>query len=1115
MHAEAVADGESPTNPYEFALAVAARLDMDVELTVRGASHLDDAGASYLPDDQLILVADDGSRFDRAFRAAHEIGHAVRGDGRSRPDDSGPARAPRAAASDEEGVSDYARRQRLEVQLDLFARELLLPRSLVRALYVNDGLCASEIASRFGAPFEVVAQQLFDALLLPTDGGDSGEAPSAKPLDPDAEQRAAATHTGRRYLLLAGPGTGKTQTLTSRVSWLLEQGADPKRMLLLTFSNRAATEMSGRIAARHPEAAGLLWAGTFNAFGFDLLRRFHGALELRSDVRVLERSEAIELLEKEILGLDLKHYRNLANPVRELVEILDTISRAKDELVDAAHYAEEAHAMLERATTEEERVVAERAAEVARVYDLYEQLKREGGQIDLADQIMLPARLLESSAEVRAHLRDQYDHVLVDEYQDVNRASVRLLSALVGENAHLWAVGDGRQSIYRFRGASPFNVERFGAEDFPEGCTGQLTTSYRAAPEIVATCNAFAGGMSGVRLGTEDLRSRREAVGHTPMLRVTRTMFELNAALVEAIEEMRGAGYAYRDQAILCAGNPTLCSVAADLARDGVPTLFLGSVFERREVREALALLSMVTDRRGAGLLRVGGLPDFSMSLQDASAVIDRVRANGDVDTWRDHPPDCTALSTTGRSALENLIETLAGFDHGAAPWRTLAELLLDRTRVVSRLIDRDDHDGVLERMAIWQLMNFVRDQRLQPGVPIERLLERIRQLMRANEDRALRQLPGLSGNIDAVQIMTAHGAKGLEASVVHVIGLNTGSFPRTPPESRSPLPPRLSEDDADHTVEDEQDRLFYVALSRARERLVLYACEQDAYGRSRPPSPYLSRLPDLVTLPKRAYPHDERTPRSGTARVSFSADSSSLSVSDLAFYDRCPRRFLYTRVLQIGRRRRSTPLMLLHEAVQRTLDNAIGELGDKSLHQRIEYDLSDSFRELGLDELDGAGDYRACAERLLAFYRSRREGTSEKPEPLALDIGDGEHVIVSPDELIVDAEGRRTFRLLRTAHADGRSRQQKMAAAALTLVVRQHFPDAAVEILHLADENAQPCTLSEAQLRGQHEQLLTHVRGIRSGEFPPNPAQRHCPGCPALFVCGELPEGDLEKKFA
>lgn len=180
----------------------------------------------------------------------------------------------------------------------------------------------------------------------------------------------------------------------------------------------------------------------------------------------MDRSEAVELLEEEFLRLNLVHYRNLYDPSQNIVDILNAISRAKDEVTDALQYRILAQEMLNNASNAEERETAERALEVAVVYDTYEKIKKQRGCLDFGDLVMRPVQLLETNEELRQQLQHNYQHVMVDEYQDVNRSSIRLLKALKPDGENLWVVGDAKQSIYRFRGASSFNISRFCVDDF-------------------------------------------------------------------------------------------------------------------------------------------------------------------------------------------------------------------------------------------------------------------------------------------------------------------------------------------------------------------------------------------------------------------------------------------------------------------------------------------------------------------------------------------------------------------------------------------------------------------------------------------------------------------------
>ena len=466
----------------------------------------------------------------------------------------------------------------------------------------------------------------------------------------------AATHEGAPFLLEAGPGTGKTQTLVGRVEHLLGRSVDPEKILILTFSNKAAGELAERIAAKHPEAAANIWAGTFHGFGLNVIRRFHDKLGLPANPRLIDRTDAVELLEGEYPKLNLVHYRNLWDPTESLGRILTAISRASDEVADAAAYGDCAENMLVSASCDEERKAAERFLEVAAVFATYERLKREHGCVDFGDLVALPVRLCESHRDVRKRLVACYEHVLVDEYQDVNWASVRLLKAIAGDGTNLWAVGDVKQSIYRFRGASAYNMARFGKEDFPGAVRGRLTTNYRSREEVVDAYLAFAADMPSVRGAEIDLRAHRGPSGRLPEYRAALTADDEVAAVAEAIEHLREEGYSYRDQAVLSSGNERLGRFAEGLERLGIPVLYLGSLFERDEIKELLSLLSLLVDGRAMGLVRIAATQANTMPLANVALVLAHLK-NHDGERSRGSRPSilsraCRLMDARGSGAL-------------------------------------------------------------------------------------------------------------------------------------------------------------------------------------------------------------------------------------------------------------------------------------------------------------------------------------------------------------------------------------------------------------------------------------------------------------------------------
>lgn len=1114
LHDQAVQRGRDPWSPYEFAVGVAKDLGIHVETCAPGSALLDGGRASFDPDIPLIVHEAKGSPFDQAFLVAHEVGHAELGDGEEEaesPAHIDPARTSEAAPVGMDRVVDYSRRQRREVQMDLFARELLLPRHVAIALHVAQGHTCSAIAARLGAPFEVIAQQMLDALLLPAfpviTAADSVEFPL------NYKQRVAAAHRGAAFLLEAGPGTGKTRTLVARVESLLDGGVDPRRILLLTFSNKAVGEMAERIAEKRPLQAAALCIGTFHSFGLDILKRFNDRCGLPQDPRLLDRTEAVELIETEFPRLGLTHYRNVYDPSQTVADILGAISRAKDEVVSPQAYLALARAMRAAATDPAAIEAAEKAEEVAKVYARYEEIKAASGCVDFGDLVMGPVLLLERDEGIRSQLQSDYDHVLVDEYQDVNRSSVRLLTALKPTGENLWVVGDGKQSIYRFRGASSFNMARFGREDFPGGVRDSLDINYRSTSEIVGVFSTFAASMSAADKPSA-LEAGRGSGGAQPEVITVPDGSLVTPALVDGIEQFRAAGFRYRDQAVLCRGNDRLSDTGQELERAGVPVLFLGSLFERTGIKDLVAVLLLLVDKRAMGLVRTACWPEFAMTLEDAARVFEHLRgAEVQSGAWRQGAPDVTPA---GQTALAALSTALGGFDATSQPWTVLATLLLDRTRLAARIASSTSVSEQAQGIAIWQFMNFVRVQPNGQGLPIQRLADRVRRLLRLRDDRDLRRLPAAAQSIDAVRLMTIHGSKGLEFPVVHMVGVNQDAIPGATRPSKCRPPTGMvtggagSPDEIERAAHnEEQECLFYVAMSRAKDRLAFYGAAAKANGTLRPLSKYLDRIgpvsrrsvTPLTVLPPAPDVAQIPVVFSGTAR--FSAEA-------VALYESCGRRFLYTHLLQVGGRRRMSAFMLMHEAIREVYRKVVAK-GASSIGQ-CEALLAEAFVTHGLHDHGYVEDYRAIASTMLGYFLESRAGALvEAPTALLITFGDHE-VEVTPDEILVRG-GVRTLRRVKTGHASSKEGKD-VGAASFVLAARAAFPDAIVELVYLADAEAKPLVLSAKELSNRQVKLGGILRDIRGGSFRAEASDMTCPNCPAFFVCGAVPPGTLQKVF-
>lgn len=1123
IHGMAVEAGGDPWSPLIFVKQEAARRDLDVYALSPGDSQLKGGRAAFDSQAGIILYEDTGSDFDRAFLVAHELGHVVLEGGvhDAVAEQVEPDRSVEDAPVGIERVLDYGARERREIRMDLFARELLLPRSTARRLHVIDGLSSEDIATRLGAPPAVVQQQLLDALLLPPQEAakDSTAAPVAA-LAPDQTQMAAAAHRDSPYQLQAGPGTGKTRTLVRRIESLLSDGVDPTSILVLTFSNKAANELSERLAASNPIATAAMWIGTFHAFGLDVIRRFHDKLGLPPDPRLIDRSEAIELLEDELPRLPLRHYRNLWDPTLDLSDMLHAISRAKDEVLDAAAYRALAQTMADRAGSDAAAAVrAEKCLEVALLFESYERTMAAGHLVDFGDLVARPVRLVESDGEAREALKARHRHVLVDEYQDVNRASVRLLKAIAGDGRNLWVVGDARQSIYRFRGSSATNMARF-ANDFPGAVVRQLGINYRSVQEVVDVFTAFSRAMAASSGAIPlQLTANRDAMNASPEWRVVGSTEDEISAVAAAIQELHESGTPYSRQALLCASNARLSEIAEGLEARGIPVLHLGSIFERPEIKDLLALLSMLTDPHAVGLVRAATMPAYEMPLQDAMRIIERLReSRAETLDWLLFETQVPDLSAEGRSALARLAALFAGLSPKANPWAILATWVIDGLGLAKALHLAGDSQSRMKGLALWQFLNFCRRQPGGAGIPSVRLLDRIRRLVLLTEDRGLRQLPSVAEGIDAVRLMTIHASKGLEFDVVHIPGMVTSGLPRNNMAPRCVPPDGLIHGSDGMTGleaakaghDEEEECLFFVALSRARDRLFLYASSVQSDGKKRNPSKFMPAIEHLLARPAQP-PLSDAPPCPGSSiRIDWE-EKPVWTDSQINLFERCPRRFLYTHVLKLGGRRTETAFMKMHNVVSDVFDwlkttHATTRPSETELFTRFD----EAWQAKGATDHGYAEDYRRIGRRLVdVLVESRSSGVRAAVTPISLGWAEGEIVVV-PDSVSHGDQGHVRVGRVKT----GKPRSNAFDDIEYTILhlaaVQTYGMQAQVEVTYLTSETTEPMTLTARKLETRRNKLQDIVRGARLGEFEAKAEARSCPRCPHFFVCGELPAGAL-----
>ncbi len=1083
-----------------------------------------------------------------AFSLAHELGHTLLhgGAGGCAADDIDEAWA--IAPVVPGGVEVYSPRQEREREANAFAAAFLMPPAELRAGFAA-GLSYAALAARYGVSETAVLNALAATLLVPVGEGSGARGQGSgvdltqhstlntQHLTLDSSQAAAATVAAGPVLVDAGPGTGKTRTLIERVAHLLRRGVEPEAILALTFSNKAAAEMRERLRGTAPQAADRITVGTFHAFCLQFLHDHAAAAGLPPDLRLVDDVQAVAWLEPHLADLRLDHYGSLHDPAYRLPDILGAISRARDELADAARYAEIAEAARIVAPDDDPQAqaLARGWAEVARVYARYEQVLAERGALDFGGLLLHTVRLLESRPTLLAELQGRYAEILVDEYQDMNRASGVLLSLLAGDGRGLWVVGDLRQAIYRFRGASPANLIEW-ERDFPGGRRLRLDVNYRSDPAIVGLFATLGAAMP--LPGAPPAWTAHRPAGSGPQLWLAEADDNEAEALgiLAEIRRRHAAGRPLRDQVVLCRTHGQAAGIARTLEAAAVPTLYLGNLFERPEVRDLLAVVALAAGE-GNALLRAARLTGHALDRAACAALLTHARS---ADLPFPRVLDAAAiagLDTEAVAACTNLAAAIteAGPFRAAAPF--LARILFGplspvraaltagagaaaRLLAARNLLDLARSFDALDQSPSPTPTSPVTDQ-ANPLIQNSELrtqnsslaafLVQVRRLYAAKEGvgRTADPLPDL----DAVRVLTVHASKGLEFPVVYLPGLAAGRFPFRAMWEPCPIPPGLIRDGdpGDHTLE--ETCLFFVALSRARDELVISRAAR--YGKqSAKRSPLLDPLDPYFAAhpPQRLHwATPEVSPAAeDTAPAADSAGSPlTLTVEALELYLRCPRQYEYSRLWQFDRDDEKGSYQrfhgIVHEQVKQLRDaHRSGALpGDEAA---VLANLTAAWTANGPQGHAHEAIYAEAARSLvLGTWHRLAAATPDTPWHNEVDVQLNGATVRARLDLAAHTP-QTGVRVVRVRTGKPNDEDRKSPRLALLRRAAEQAAGSGVpvtvelEYLQTGETVEVPDTRYEAARIEKYERA---VAGIRAAHFPPTPTEADaCLRCPFWIIC-------------
>ena len=602
------------------------------------------------------------------------------------------------------------------------------------------------------------------------------------------QQFAAVTAPPGPLLVIAGAGSGKTRTLTYRVAYLLENGIDPRNILLLTFTNKAARQMLDRVANLLPVDASGLWGGTFHSVGNRMLRRHGSALGYSSGFTIMDREDQKDLINAVVAnaGIDPKEIRFPKGDV--LAEIFSFVVNTETSLEELlAGKFPYFLPLLDK---------------IKDVHTRYEKKKKATNSLDFDDLLEKTLSMLQQQEGIAAFYRRQFQFILVDEYQDTNKIQADLVDTLALDHKNVMVVGDDAQSIYSWRGANFQNILEF-PKRYPDAQVFKIEMNYRSVPEILEVANAAI--VANVQQFRKHLSATRQSNGVKPAVVGLNDGSEQAQFVAQRILELRDEDVDLNDIAVLYRAHYHAIELQLELSRRGIPYQITSGIrfFEQAHIKDVAAFIRFVANLHDEVAFKrmVKLLPGIgNRSAENLWNAWDRsLNERGEITSWSERLLQMN-VTAKSRKAWEQLAHTLDEIAPGGQP--------IPPSEMITSIVEAiyDDYAKVnftnyeLRREDLNQLAAFARQFK-----DVHEFLAQLALISNVDAEA----VPNQTANKEAVSLSTVHQAKGLEFNTVFIIWLTDGMFP----SSRS-----LDTRDA---LEEER-RLFYVAITRARDELYL-----------------------------------------------------------------------------------------------------------------------------------------------------------------------------------------------------------------------------------------------------------------------------------------------------
>jgi DNA helicase II / ATP-dependent DNA helicase PcrA len=901
----------------------------------------------------------------------------------------------------------------------------------------------------------------------------------------DAQQRSAAAIGRGPVRVVAGAGTGKTAVIAERFRRLVKEGASPDSILVMTFTDRAASEMRDRIEDLIGAPASSV--GTFHAIALSWLRADGRSIGVPAGFRIITGADRWILARELMWQLGDLALTGDERPDDLVAPALNMLERLKQEVVP-----------LERLSTwaesAEDREKAELMLACVRLFRAYERACRSQHLLDFEDLLTLTVKMLQQRPGLLEVYRARYPHVLVDEYQDMNLAQERLVELVAG-GGEPFVVGDDDQSIYRFRGASRASLERF-LHAFPAAQTVTLGRNHRSSRRIVAAASVLVSNNPD-RLPKE-LRST-QAGGKVEIWACPDGETEADAIAAEAAR-LVGSGVAPSAIAVLCRTNAIARPIAGALAVRGMPHVVTGGhgFYDRPEIKDMIALLRVLRDPDDVvALARAVTRPPCSLEQESALAVLRDRNEMGPLEALQHWAP---------ASSFAQLLQLLAR-QATVLDVRDLFFELMEKTHYFDGLSSTLEASDATRAVAnVSRFADLIAEFcEVSPDRSLNVYMRRLELVLLSQEDERPAEVEGL---VDAIQVMTIHQAKGLEFEVVFVPGLVEGRLPQSGRSPRFELPPAVLEPlvRGREDVIAEERRLLYVAMTRAKRHLYLTRASHYEGGRRWRDSRFLDEVRAVgartiherdVAAGSRPSPQPSPFRREGEVVLSYSSIST---------YRDCPRQYWYRHVQRLPAVQSAEAVqgVIMHETLRRAGEAKrsgadVTSAMLRSLHREV-------WNEIPFPDSRRAPTFERNGATQLEAYR-KNGGLDGTPEFLeqAFSVAVDGWTLNGVIDRIDRADGSWRITDYKSGRPLGRGKRDlQVALYALGAESALKLEPIELEIVYLASGESVRVEHSSSLRAEAARQGSDVTEGVRAGRFDARPDRRRCRLCPYRLVCAD-----------